>query len=169
MGTATSKNQRHRSATLKLEATSHSAKHLSQRKKKLIYGLKKAPSKPSSSFRGSMSRIFTSNVAPQTDPSNQIAVSTGATISISSRPSKESVSPVSIQAEKTLGSAAEIAFPEDRHSKESLLSAMMRVAPISTFFRRSVDTLDQCTSVGIKEQDILSLRHKSDIPRHGSR
>ena len=33
--------------------------------KKLIYGLRKAPSKPSSSFRGSMSRIFTSNVAPQ--------------------------------------------------------------------------------------------------------
>ena len=53
--------QRHRSATLKLEATSHSAKHLSQHKKKLIYGLRKAPSKPSSSFRGSMSRIFTSN------------------------------------------------------------------------------------------------------------
>ena len=59
--------QRHRSATLKLEATSHSAKHLSQHKKKLIYGLRKAPSKPSSSFRGSMSRIFTSNVAPQTN------------------------------------------------------------------------------------------------------
>ena len=33
MGTATSKAQRHRSATLKLEATSHSAKHLSQHKK----------------------------------------------------------------------------------------------------------------------------------------
>ena len=64
MGTATSKDQRHRSATLKLEATSHSAKHLSQHKKKLIYGLRKAPSKPSSSFRGSMSRIFTINVAP---------------------------------------------------------------------------------------------------------
>ena len=65
MGTATSKDQRHRSATLKLEATSHSAKHLSQHKKDLIYGLRKAPSKPSSSFRGSMSRIFTNNVAPQ--------------------------------------------------------------------------------------------------------
>ena len=64
MGTATSKDQRHRSAILKLEATSHSAKHLSQHKKYLIYGLRKAPSKPSSSFRGSMSRIFTSNVAP---------------------------------------------------------------------------------------------------------
>ena len=57
--------QRHRSATLKLDATSLSAKHLSQHKKNLIYGLRKAPSKPSSSFRGSMSRIFTSNVAPQ--------------------------------------------------------------------------------------------------------
>ena len=65
MGTATSKDQRHRSATLKLEATSHSAKHLSQHKKNLIYGLRKAPSNPSSSFRGSMSRIFTNNVAPQ--------------------------------------------------------------------------------------------------------
>ena len=60
---ATSKDQRHRSATLKLEATSQSANHLSQHNKNLIYGLRKAPSKPSSSFGASMSRKFTSTVA----------------------------------------------------------------------------------------------------------
>ena len=63
---ATSKDQRHRSATLKLEATSQSANHPSQHNKNLIYGLRKAPSKPSSSFGASMSRIFTSTVALQT-------------------------------------------------------------------------------------------------------
>ena len=62
---ATSKDQRHRSATLKLEATSQSANHPSQHNKNLIYGLRKAPSKPSSSFGASMSRIFTSTVALQ--------------------------------------------------------------------------------------------------------
>ena len=60
---ATSKDQRHRSATLKLEATSQSANHPSQHNKNLIYELRKAPSKPSSSFGASMSRNFTSTVA----------------------------------------------------------------------------------------------------------
>ena len=62
---ATSKDQRHRSATLKLEATSQSANHPSQHNKNLIYELRKAPSKPSSSFGASMSRNFTSTVALQ--------------------------------------------------------------------------------------------------------